>query len=439
MAKGSKRSSGRSSRGLGRGSRKGRTVRKPASRPKSSRVIQRRNQRNNQARRATSRATRPLPRSPRRSRSAPVVVPAPGVGRPSINEALVSRMNALQSNVVRIDREADLQDIYSQLGNIEEMFTSLPAKLDDLRVRGYVHSGNFEDQIEALDQEWDTTIRPSIERQLRQDVARLDRQMQAIERSVNGLSAPSERAVSQAESSLSTIESSISSARSNIQSLFQGVQSSLSDIQREVHDIEWMIEQIEQSPEINLLEAEGPLLAVEAEWEEDGADEGPDGILYLTDQRLLFEQKEEVVTKKFLFITTDSEVKQELLLDVPVREIEEIKHDEEKRGLLNLRKDDILELIFSARASVSRGRFHIRGEESSDWAAMIKRVQNGDIDRDRSEEFVEEMEEAAEVTASLPEQCPYCYAAVPPQPRGVTSYVCDFCDQTINARANGDR
>ena len=45
-------------------------------------------------------------------------------------------------------------------------------------------------------------------------------------------------------------------------------------------------------------------MAVRATWQKGGED-NPQGILYLTDQRLLFEQKQEIGAKKVLFITTE--------------------------------------------------------------------------------------------------------------------------------------
>jgi len=184
------------------------------------------------------------------------------------------------------------------------------------------------------------------------------------------------------------------------------------------------------SQEIRLQEAEGPLLAVKAEWQQDG-EEGPKGYLFLTDQRLLFEQREEVVTKKrFGIFKAESEMVQKLHIAVQVHEVEQVVHKEEG-GFLGMGKDDILELVFAATASLSRARFHLDGQDSEDWAAMINRIQSGEIDGDRSDEYQDELEAAQITSASFPEQCPNCYAAVPEQPRGVTTYTCEFCGATI--------
>ncbi len=422
---------------LGRGQKgKGSKPRAGASRParpSAEDVFRRRqlnNRRKNQAVRAAARASNPLPRPGPRAVPPPVMrrqAPAAEV------DPLLVRFQSLENEFLRVDREANLEDIYQELGRIEEQFTRLPAQLDDLRRRGYVHAGQLEDRLESLDDEWDIRVRPTIERQLREGIFQLDRQLHPVQQFIGQMGRPSAPLLDQAESALQSARQAVASVRGSVSSLFQGTQAGLGEVQVAVHRAEWMIQHLEQSPEIKLHPAEGPLLAVEAEWEQDGKDDGPDGILYLTDQRLLFEQKEEVATKKFLFITTDSEVLQKLLIDVPVREIQEVAHAKEGRGFLSMRKDDILELIFSASAPMSRARFHILGHESAAWAAMIKRVQTGEIDRDRAEAFVEEAETAAASTAALPEKCPFCFAAIPIQPRGVSRVVCDFCGSTVTA------
>jgi hypothetical protein len=181
-----------------------------------------------------------------------------------------------------------------------------------------------------------------------------------------------------------------------------------------------------------LREAEGPLEAVEAEWHTDGKDEGPDGILLLTDQRLLFEQREEIVTKKkFGLFKSESKHIQELHLEIEINDIDEVKHKEEG-GFLGMGKEDILELTLAASAPVSRVRFHLKGEDSSDWAEMIKRVTSGEIDEDRAPEYTDEVEVAEETAAAFPETCPTSFAQLPPPPRGVLTVDCEFCGTTIN-------
>ena len=76
------------------------------------------------------------------------------------------------------------------------------------------------------------------------------------------------------------------------------------------------IEKFEENLEFTFETSSGKLLAheyviigVKAVWTKDGKEnkDDPEGVLFLTDQRILFEQKEEVATKKFLFITKERE------------------------------------------------------------------------------------------------------------------------------------
>ena len=265
---------------------------------------------------------------------------------------------------------------------------------------------------------------------LEQQVARLDKEMGEVERRVDGLSAGSSSAISQAERATSSLERQISTAAGSVSSTYDSVLNELAAIDHRLNHVEWMLGQFETAAEIELVETEAPLEAVEAEWHENGK-EGPEGILFLTDQRLLFEQREEKSTKKlFGMVKTDSETIQRLRLDIPASSIDTVKASEEG-GFLGMGKEDILELTCGADAPVARARFHIKGQESADWTALIKRVKSGEIDEDRDDDFVEEVEAAMAVAGTFPAECPSCFAPVPPPGRGVSSVTCEFCGATI--------
>ena len=304
-----------------------------------------------------------------------------------------------------------------------------PFDLEALRDRGYGHSGLLEDKLEALDDQWDE-LRPRVEKALTEQVNRLDRELDQTERQVNRLGNANASVIDSVDSAVDRLGGRITAARRAVDGLYDDIEAELNKIEYELGKVQKMLELIAGSSDIRLLEAEGPLLAVKSEWQQDG-EEGPKGYLFLTDQRLLFEQREEVVTKKrFGLFKADSEMVQKLLVEAQVHEIEQIVHKEEG-GFLGMGKDDILELVFAPTAPLSRARFHLKGQNSEDWAAMINRIQSGEIDGDRSDEYLDELEEAQITSASFPEKCSNCFAAVPQQPRGVTSYVCEFCGATV--------
>lgn len=347
------------------------------------------------------------------------------------DEALLGQIQSVQDDFEEADKEAQLNPIYEAIGKIEDLFTNLPSRLDSLRDRRFVHSANLEERLEKLDNEWDGRIRPKLEQELKSVLQRLDGELDTVGQQISRIGQISTAAaLTPLQSAVSRVKERVDQANSNLSNIYQGIENGLSEMESEIGRAEWMIGQLAES-EVQLLDAEAPILAVEAEWEQDGQDEGPDGILYLTDQRLIFEQKETIATKKFLFITTQSEKVQKVLLDIQVNDIEDVKHAEEGRGFLGMRSDDILELVCSSRAMVSRVRLHLKGQDSSLWAGMIKQVRSGEIDKFRAERFVAEIEEAQAAAGSFPKQCPGCYADVPVQPRGTKSYTCEFCGRLI--------
>ena len=361
-----------------------------------------------------------LPRSVRRTAAA---------GAAAVSQETAAKVQAIQSRYEGLAAEAQLSSVYDAIGEIDAMVTELPLAVDELRARGYVHSRQMEDKLAALAEQWDET-RPSVESTLATQVQRLDQDLNRAETKVALINPRNAATVRAADTAVNSLSNQVSAARRAVTGLYDDIQQGLQGVQYEISQIEKMLALFDESPEIQLREAEGPLLAVKAIWRRDG-DDGPEGILFLTDQRLLFEQREEVVTKKrFGIFKAESEMVQKLLVEANVYEIESLV-DKEEGGFLGMGKDDILEMTFAATAPLSRAKFHLKGQDSADWAVMIKRVQTGEIDQHRAAEYLDEVEEALAMSASFPAQCPTCLAPVPEQPRGVTSYTCEFCGTVI--------
>lgn len=397
-------------------------------RPAVKRVAKRRSAARRPSARAANRkaaiASRPMPGPPRR-RAVNVAAAASIAGQ---REELQAEVQQIQARFADLEARAQLGNIYNAIGNLDAKLVELPAALDALRSRGYVHSGLLDDQLESLDLKWDE-VRPRVESALRTHVRRLDRELDETESQIDRLRA-NRSAINAANSAVESLSRQIESAGDAVEGLYEGMEDELDRIGYQIGVITRMMDLIDETQEIRLNETEGPLLAVDCEWQRDG-DDGPEGVLFLTDQRLLFEQREEVVTKKVLgLFKSDSDQIERLLLDVKVNEIESVA-DKEEGGFLGIGKEDILELVFAATAPVSRARFHLKGQDSADWAATIKRVKTGEIDGERADEYVEELEEAEATAAAFPAKCPNCFAAVPPQPRGVDSTVCAFCGTVI--------
>ena len=175
-----------------------------------------------------------------------------------------------------------------------------------------------------------------------------------------------------------------------------------------------------------LLAAESAIMAVKAVWAKEGKQtkQDPEGVLYLTDQRLLFEQKEKVATKKVLFVATEKKLVQDLLWEVPVVLVQEAKS--RKEGFLN--KDDYLELTLDSRAAMDKVHLHI-WQRGDDWVALVNRARAADFDQSRAIPIAKEILERVK---NAPTKCPSCGGAInQPILRGMESITCEYCGDVI--------
>lgn len=337
-------------------------------------------------------------------------------------QQLRSRFNSLQA-------AAALGDVQQLMGRTDARIAELSRELAALRNRGYVHAGLLDEEIASLEEQWQET-RPAVEQAIQQQARALNQQVANAALAVNRLSARNAASVSAASAAVSALQSQVNSARSRVRGLYGGVENEIGFVEQTLARFDQVLEQFDRSPNVRLRETEAPLLATVAEWYRDG-DEGPRGMLFLTDQRLLFEQNEEVAKEKlFGLFTTKSDQVQRLLLDIPVSQIEKVSHGEEG-GFLGIGKQEMLDLILSARAPVSRARFQLEDQDSADWAVWIKRVQTGEIDQDRDEAYMEAVEAAASRAQRFPTKCPSCFAPLPTPPRGAQTVVCDYCGTVV--------
>lgn len=364
---------------------------------------------------------RPMPKPPQRHANLQAA-------STTLNEEQTTTYNRLKQEFERLEENAQLSDVYRTIGDLDKKLISLPADLEKMRARGYAHGGYLEDQLETLSEKW-SGVRPKVEQALKEHVERLDKEAEQVERQVN-LASRNASLFDKIESGNKSLSSRISAAQTAVSSLYDGIESELYQIDRHITAVGKMLDLIDGSPEFRLRDTEGPLLAIASEWQKDGK-EGPDGFIFLTDQRLVFEQREEIVTKKrFGLFKADSEKVQDVLLDIPAHDIQEVSHAKEG-GFIGMGKKDILELVFAASAPVSRARFHLQGQDGADWAAMIKKIQNGEIGKERAADYEEDVAGATELALAFPSQCPGCYASIATPPRGVLSVTCEFCGTVI--------
>ncbi len=365
-----------------------------------------------------------LPRPPR----PPATAPAGAAQEPTEElrqavESLESQMSSLRSEVLLADLNDDVEDL-------DVAVAGLPVAIEQIRTRGYVFRPHLEAQAAALQEKW-RELRPSIVEAISQQAAALQQKANVMERQLAQLQARvalpggaqgTEALLRRVESALSALRDEVRAAQENIEGMFDAVNDEVRAVQADVEDVAWMLDELDEAT-FRLRPDENPIDAVEAKLMT-SEKEGYGGVFYLTDQRVLFEQKEEVVKSRKLLIFTEKELVQQLRLDEPVGRIQSTQESE--KGWL-IGKKELLTLEFSGEAAQRKAILQLE-EDSEPWPGLIGRVLSGDIDRERVGAVAAPAAEAKPV----PDRCPSCGAPFTVDiVRGMTSVKCEFCGGVV--------
>jgi hypothetical protein len=336
-------------------------------------------------------------------------------------------------------RAADLQksglmnSARDALGEVDTTLSQLPSRLQEARTRGYVFKSYLEGQLESLQGQW-RSVRGNVQREIDRRARELEDDLEKAEQAVRGLARYKGRSLSSAQSAIGRVESELDSLERRIAAaseavggLYEAIQSEMWEANREVDECVDLLDLMDKAS-FGFRPGEAGVAAVRAKWLKDGRKEGPKGILFLTDQRIMFEQREKVAKKKVLFITTASEEVQELQWEAPLGTLEEAEASEQRKALV-LRKEH-LTLNFKPPATVREVLMELSAD-SDTWRALINRVLSGELDRERVEGAKEEATaEAAAV--KVPSNCPNCNAKLDVTvTRGMTAIKCTFCGTSI--------
>ncbi len=346
-------------------------------------------------------------------------------------EQLRRDIASLQTSMNSLQSEARLTSVRNTVEDIQSHIGALPQKIRDLRARGYVHEKALETHAADLAQQWSALL-PSILAQIEHQASMLQVDLRPLESQLQMLAAraadPSGASpvVAQLKAGIATMEGKVRAATGSVNGMYNTLQSELQQLRNHLAHVDWMLTQLAQAS-FQLLATEAGIMAVKAVWVQGGKEDAsdPKGVLFLTDQRLLFEQKQEIATKKVLFVTTEKQKVQKLALEVPLGMIESVRAS--KQGFLG--HEDHLELDLASGAPVPLAHMHIDGQDSNRWQGLIGRARSGDLDRDRvvpvDEAQVAKVKEA-------PTVCPRCGAAMTaPVLRGMDSIKCEYCGHIV--------
>jgi hypothetical protein len=343
---------------------------------------------------------------------------------PDPMEEIRRRVDDLKSKLAEIQKTALLTEVRDEAENVETKSNRVADLARDVRERGYAWEKDLEPRCLDFRARW-AGLKPDVMQAIVRETASLKARVaqaeadvaQAATRATNP--AAGQAVLPAVENELETLAGAAEAAETAVRGMFDALGTDLDALESRLKEIAWMLDQMASS-KTEWLATETLVLAVKAVWDRDGKDD-PKGVLFLTDQRLVFERKEEVATKKVLFIATEKETKQESLLAVSLGDTTGVTAS--KKGLMG--HEDHLEFEFGSGAPVRKAHFHIDGQDCKMWQATFGRVKSGEMEKSRVTPISDEEKQRMK---NAPVKCSSCGGALKaPILRGQTEIHCTYC------------
>ncbi len=333
---------------------------------------------------------------------------------------LDQKIKTLRSRYDSLRDDLQMADVTRTLGDVATSITGLGEKIAAVRGRGYAFAGYLERKAEVLKEQWED-IRRQVQDTVRREIERIQSEAGALADLWTRLDARSsegsrERLAEQIEHALGGLETALKGAKDRIQGLYGTVPATVSQTQTQLSQIERYLAHADQAT-FPWKPTEAVYQVVEAEWVQSGkGKEDPDGLLYLSDQRILFEQNEKVGGR----LGFGGQQVRQLVFEMPIGAIDEVKPED--KGLFGGK--DLVHVKFKS-GEYGEATFEVKGgSDSKAFAAQINRVVSGEIEKERA---IPVDAAAAQAVQNAPTACSTCGAVLPPIVRGMTEITCQYC------------
>ena len=285
----------------------------------------------------------------------------------SVLDQLTQRVQDLQAQV----QLSALNDELNRLGNLG---ARLHERLQQqVAAHRYAFLAPLTAQVEQATSRW-TALEPELQTALQKLMPSLKQAAQTLSEQVKqaGFRIHSEadfqRLNGLADANAKTLVSYLEATEQAFRARYASLEQVLQDLEAYLNDVAWTLEQVQEA-ELTLENGESVFIACKAEWV-DGRD-NPDGVLYLSNQRLFFEQKEK--KGKFLGLFGGKQV-QDALWSVSLGQISAT--ETQRKGIIGGKAMLTLSLN---NASYSELELEIKGGFGNQRLAdLIERVRAGE-------------------------------------------------------------
>jgi archaellum component FlaC len=328
-----------------------------------------------------------------------------------------SKLAALKSKIAGFEDDVRLRDANREFSSIENTITKLPSEVEKVRSRGYAFRSYLENKAKVINEQWQD-IRQRAERTiedesagLRRNLDEINQMLSRVEQSGDGLSG--------LDSMVERLENKVESAKGSIKDMYTTLRDDANNMTSQLRDINWICDRKDEAS-FDFFSGESVFLAAEAEWD-DGGDK-PKGFIFLTDQRLAFEQKQKVGKKFGMF--GGKEV-HEKLWEATMAQVEAV--EAENKGMMGGR--DMLHFTLGGGASYAKITVEVKGSaDNKDWQKQIQRIISGDVNDERA---IEPDPELIERLRNAPTECHVCGGMLPQIVAGQNQVECQYCGSVV--------
>jgi hypothetical protein len=315
---------------------------------------------------------------------------------------------ALQSDVNALQDEVMLKNAREELARLENDVRLLERKVAEVRARGYAIEKNLEADITILAAQWER-IKLNAETAIEYQTKVLSEQMSTIQGDlarVLGMSsnlAAARPLYMQIRSALASAQAQAEAAEVTALTQYDEYADEVESLHAHLEWVNWMLAAL-STASFRLLATENGVAAAEAVFLHP-AWESQNGVLFLTDQRFLWEDR--VGTY-------------ELKVNVPLSEVLEMKRDTAGEP-----GSEILLVELGAKGPVAEARFLFSQPVVDDWIQMLGRARSGGYAQDQA---IPISQEELERIRNAPQSCSNCGASLTaPIFRGQVDVSCEYC------------
>jgi len=290
--------------------------------------------------------------------------------------------NNLSYSLDSLRDRSSLSQIQANMAELDSALAHALNLLESARDKGFVYQKDLDEIGYQTMDRWQG-IRQQLMNSIPQQAAAFQSRLNPLGSQVSSLNSvlnnPFTAAplLSNTSSQVNVLLNELGQIENNFQRSYSDIEGQANQLTARLNTVHWMLGQLSEA-KFRMENGENLVMAVQARWDKEG-DDDPEGMLFLSNKRLIFERKEKVAVKKILFFTTAQELVQEVLIDQKLGNLQNVKAV--NKGLFG--NQDFLEIEFSD-PKLGTIPFHINGQNCEDWVNWVRKAKSGEIEKDHS-------------------------------------------------------